>query len=879
MNLSIIKEGDQIIAPAYLHDSIREQLLQDTNGIANITIQTLPHFFNVQQNDVKYEYYRILQTLAPQLKNLQNSVTSLSFIEELQQVITHMKQFAITPDAIASDSAIQKEIHTIISQLYPIELEVDQILKNKQLLQTPLHNVYIIQYYSDLFEHNIIEELQRDGATLLNETNDKPQTKWYYALNKRCEIESIAQYIIENKWHAKDIKFTLLDSTYVPYIHLLFTQYQIPYTLISDNERSFIQNKFIALLDYYQRPSWQSSIDLVAAHLYTLPYAKQAIEYMRLYELDLHDDFHIVSRVNISNDVIDGREVKRLLSLEEKAIITQNELLPLLLEMEKCPTVIDVLCFIDNFLIENHKFTSMQDRRVILQIREEIKAARNTLKNKEDIPFFKRVLENIKVSKECDCEGIQMTNLTHPLPFKKYHFILGATQKNYPAMKAQEGLFDESFYESINYPTLQERYQLHMDYITQSLNQCESSIGSYPLSSFDGKANEASLELEQFYNQKPQKFALIENYIRYQRTYTISEQSAKQLFIKDNVLHGSVSSLERYANCPYSYFLRYGLKIEEPIDYSFSNAKAGTLNHYLLETLCRLHSKQYVEAKKEEVAHILNEKVEELICLYPNKQKQLQQMQQRLLTSIMQNLKVLKEREEHSTLTPTKLEEEIHFSIPFQTNYELKLKGFIDRIDMNNDFFLIIDYKSSPKTLKEEQVFAALQLQLITYLVIIEKQYQLRPLGAFYYSFANPNINMDYAKLKRRPLGYEIYKESDGDVFLQKEKKLSGWITSEYIEVMDDDGSHTKGVRNSKASGINTTTIYNSQTLYTYIIDIYTQLANAITSGHIECKSVSNACTYCPYASVCANANHAYTKEEMVEVDEQLYVKGGRKNA
>ena len=54
--------------------------------------------------------------------------------------------------------------------------------------------------------------------------------------------------------------------------------------------------------------------------------------------------------------------------------------------------------------------------------------------------------------------------------------------------------------------------------------------------------------------------------------------------MKDDVLKGSISSLERYIHCPFSYFLRYGLGLREPMQYTFSDSYAGTLSHYVLET-------------------------------------------------------------------------------------------------------------------------------------------------------------------------------------------------------------------------------------------------------------------------------------------------------
>lgn len=881
MKLTTIEENTIIIAPSYLHHHIRKALLKDKKGIINIQIYSLATYLGNGDKDTStYEYYVGLKKLEHLLTYQKNSVSSLSFINEVKTLITHMKEYQLPCDHLPEDNDVQKELKMIIEQLYPIKLPIDQIQKSIIEKLPEFKRIIICEGYSNLFDKSIYDLMETNGAKRIIMDKQLKAKQFYYALNKRVEVESLAQYIVDHNIKANDIKISLLDNSYLPYLKMIFTHYQIPLMIYDDQELSFIQNKFIALLKYYLNPCNETAITLLASQAFPLSYIKEAIDYLSLYELELHDSFNIVENVNISNDVIDEREIERLKTLESKASEVRDSILVMLDEMLEKQDIIDVLCCIDKHIIDTHHFTKKEERKAIIQIREEIKKCDQYLNEKEDLLFLIDIIANIRIKKEGNVEGCAVSDFTHPLPYYPYHFVLGCTQENYPALQAFNGIFEESYYDAIHYPSLEERYELHLNYFTKNLYTSEKLICFYPISTFDGKANEAALELEQFMAPlKAEKYPIKANYVPYQRTYTLSETKAKQLFLKNNILYGSVSSLERYANCPYAYFLRYGLRIEEPIDYTFNNAKAGTLSHYVMETLTTQYGKQYVTTKKEEVFSILSEKVEEIAQLYPNKKQQLEQMEKRLLDSIMKNLEVLKDHEEHSSLTPTWSEYKFSHELKLQEDLQLHLNGFIDRIDMNQDFFRIIDYKSSPKSLKEEHVFSALQLQLITYLTIMEEKLKLRPLGAFYYSFANPNINMNYAKLKKRPLGLEVYEESNSFQYLLKEKKLSGWITSEYIEVMDDSGSHLKGVRNSKASGINTSTIYHSETLYEYICQLYELLAKSILSGNIECKSATGACTYCPYASICGNANHSYMKEELIEVDEKLYRKGGRKNA
>ena len=126
MKLNNIKSGSIIIAPTYLHDNIRKSLLEDTKGIINISIYSLSTYLNGEYKDAStYEYYVTLKQIKDQLFYQRNSVSSLSFINEVKTLITHMKEYQIPCSRLPETNEVEKELKKIIEQLYPITLPID----------------------------------------------------------------------------------------------------------------------------------------------------------------------------------------------------------------------------------------------------------------------------------------------------------------------------------------------------------------------------------------------------------------------------------------------------------------------------------------------------------------------------------------------------------------------------------------------------------------------------------------------------------------------------------------------------------------------------------------------------------------------------------
>ena len=68
----------------------------------------------------------------------------------------------------------------------------------------------------------------------------------------------------------------------------------------------------------------------------------------------------------------------------------------------------------------------------------------------------------------------------------------------------------------------------------------------------------------------------------------VEEEKIKKLY-QNSLL--SVSRVEKYAQCPFAYFIQYGLKAKERKEYSFTAPDLGNFIHNILENFSKSLSK------------------------------------------------------------------------------------------------------------------------------------------------------------------------------------------------------------------------------------------------------------------------------------------------
>ncbi len=239
--------------------------------------------------------------------------------------------------------------------------------------------------------------------------------------------------------------------------------------------------------------------------------------------------------------------------------------------------------------------------------------------------------------------------------------------------------------------------------------------------------------------------------LSYRNEAALSPAIAKRLFASP--LEASVSRFESYASCAFQHFVRYGLRLQAPVEEDITALDLGSLYHSVLDRLV----KDAIEAKVDfagahtlsaeqirAVALEIGESLREQIFLSSARSRYtLQQLENAVYKLIRAQQYLL----QHGDFRPAYTE--LAFGNagdlpPLQLTTpgggQVRLSGKIDRVDIDEvrKLFTVIDYKLNGDQLSLPYVAHGLMLQLLTYLLVLQKngdklaRQPLTPAAAFY---------------------------------------------------------------------------------------------------------------------------------------------------
>lgn len=876
-----LQPGSILLAPSYLHASIREALLQSQTGYLHIKIHTLQGWLLGQTNVcvdaehvILYQYRERIQRICEDLKIYKEAACSPVFLNECRAFLDSLCFWDIPLDALPQITEAQKELFTILSQFTDITLPSAQLRSAcTNLAGEILSHVYILDVFHTLEEEQLIQQLVSQGAHMCKPVKHQPKTAFYHAVNKRQEIEACAQYIIEQDMDADTIHITLANASYKPILAQVFDRYHIPYTILQSAYSSHIPHLFTAIFAFYLHPDTDHLHALLDSGVFQNDQLQKLKDYLDVFQCDIEQPFTHLQQIQEFGNVLDAIELEKLKKLEEQAENVRIQLVDWIKPLCS-PSSIQQLIYTADSYVRMCLTEKEADTHLLLRIEQMLQDVYPYIHTKEDLDFFLYFLEGMSQSSSAKSRnGVLIADLHQSLFAREHLFLLGCTQKDYPAFQTKEGIFDETYHALISaYPSMETRYQFYMKQLSSFLVSAPFLYVSYPLGTYEGKGMEAALEIEQFMNKDAEPVQLQEAYEPLCADLSLTSEMAKSLFVKNGIIHGSISALERYVKCPFSYFLRYGLSLREPMKIGFPDSYAGTLSHYLLETFTGQFGKAYTKVTKEKIEAVLMKEITIMRDIFPSLEKKLENVAQRLLTSMIQMLSLLDEFEQHSLLSPHKSEQEFKYTLPVNDEVAFALKGYIDRIDASDEFLCILDYKSSVKTLSETNVFAALQLQLLTYSIVCNKAFQKRVLGAFYVSLKNENIPHPAGKLSRRkPATYLSIGKEELEEARRKAHRLNGWVMDQDIQALDDDGSHIVGVTQNKDGIIKPRKLYDLERLEHYFTKMYQIIAERILDGDIRCAPIEEACMFCDYHEICRFKGIYAEKTPLVVVEDDIY--------
>lgn len=365
----------------------------------------------------------------------------------------------------------------------------------------------------------------------------------------------------------------------------------------------------------------------------------------------------------------------------------------------------------------------------------------------------------------------------------------------------------------------------------------------------------------------------------------INKENIKRLY--GNTLKASISKLEAYKRCAFSYYLKYGLKLKKKEELKIQSIDTGTFMHEVIdeffetinqngEKLQDFSSYGEPEKIKEIVNQIIEEKLKENKNYIFTSSKKYKILVERLKRIIFKALKYIIETlvESEFEIAGTEIEFDNNgkykpITLNLENGKKVEITGKIDRMDIgkNEDgkYLRIIDYKSSAKDIDLNEVYAGLQIQLLTYMDAICKEEDLMPAGILYFSLLEQIIKSD-KKLQEEEIEEKIRENfrmkglilADIKVVKMQDKNLTQGQSKLIPAYIDKSGN----LSSKRTKGI---TKEQFEILQKYIYQTIKEISTEILNGNIELKPYNKngiiPCDYCEYKQIC-NFNPSLYKNE-----------------
>ena len=358
----------------------------------------------------------------------------------------------------------------------------------------------------------------------------------------------------------------------------------------------------------------------------------------------------------------------------------------------------------------------------------------------------------------------------------------------------------------------------------------------------------------------------------------VAREKLKKLYsIKDGRLLFSVSRLENYAECPFSYFIKYGLKARDRKVYEFSAPDLGSFMHEILDEFTNKVKRERIswsELNSERCRNIVSDLIEKKLIedsnSILNSSKKYKYFTNRFKRVIAKSVSVLAEQMRKGQFEIFSnefqfgnLRDGAPIKLELPSGEEVYLTGRIDRIDSldlhGNTYIRVIDYKSGSKKFDLNELYYGLQIQLLVYLDAILKnsEYilhtQAMPWAILYFKIDDPII-----KSKSELQDEEIRKQ------VLDKLKMNGLLLkdAELVKAMDNDmetyslvipATFKKDGDFSSNSSVITEEQFNI--LREYVNFKMIELCEDMLSGKIRIEPCKNQrtsyCDYCDYSAIC----------------------------
>ena len=352
----------------------------------------------------------------------------------------------------------------------------------------------------------------------------------------------------------------------------------------------------------------------------------------------------------------------------------------------------------------------------------------------------------------------------------------------------------------------------------------------------------------------------------------VNEYKIKSLYKRPFTF--DVSKVERYAQCPFAYFVQYGLKARDRKIYEFGNPDFGSFVHDVLDKFSKKVKEENLSWNdidenwcKENVDRLVEGLIDEESILKSS--SRYEYMSGRMKKLITKSVTVISDHFKRGSFNV--LDSEIIFGegkhkpikLTLKDGEEINLRGRIDRVDVlehkDELYIRIVDYKSGNKKFSLEEVYHGLQLQLLIYLDAILQNEELLlsknviPGAILYFRVDDPLISTD-GKISKDEIKRAVLKNlkmnglllNSAEVIIQMDREINGYslIIPAYV------GKNGVSENNSSVA-----TREQFNMLREYVRETIVKLCEEMLNGNIDIhpvkKSNNSCCDYCDFKAIC----------------------------
>ncbi len=409
-----------------------------------------------------------------------------------------------------------------------------------------------------------------------------------------------------------------------------------------------------------------------------------------------------------------------------------------------------------------------------------------------------------------------------------------------------------------------------------------------------------------FYQKDPESagFKLLDEAEKYKILVgSIPKNLSSELY--KNLTEYSVSRLEKYFQCPFKYFLNFGLNLEDEEVYGMKSTDTGNAVHHVLALFCeeveggaktREEKRARWEAMTNEKA---NEIVSKILSGIMEKSDSVKEDDLKMQSVFKRLESTAKKAAELIVLMLVKGKYEIYGNeLPFESlklsgsKGDVSFHGVIDRLDVFEEdgkvSVRIVDYKTGEKDFDFVHALNGVDLQLLVYALA----------GAELAGDDSEVAGFFYNSLKKRMVSSDDLEKSETE--LKKQFKLSGSIVEDSdalgletktgldmdrdLDVLGESSFLPLKLKKDKRYYAASSAVSREmiKEVLNSIKETASNAAFEIENGDVRVYPYKNkkkdSCSYCPYSTICmydicngAQINNGEQgKEELKEIKNRL---------